>query len=135
LKYEFTIQVSPEIAGNPDQLKIHLAKKNGIPIADIKLIKILKRSIDARQRAIKINLKVWVFCNEDFEEKPVALPEYGYVSNASEIVIIGAGPAGLFAALRCIELGYKPTVLERGKDVRNRRCTTYIRAIGRLWCY
>lgn len=121
MQYEFSIQVSPEIAADPDLLKSQVALKNGISISEIKHIQILKRSIDARQKAIKINLKVKVYVQEDFVEQTIKIPEYPDVSNASEVVIIGAGPAGLFAALRCVELGYKPIVLERGKDVRNRR--------------
>lgn len=84
-------------------------------------MEILKRSIDARQRSVKVNLKLLVFIREEHEEQPVAPPEYGNVEHAEEILIIGAGPAGLFAALRCIELGKRPIVLERGKDVRERR--------------
>ncbi|MBQ4801879.1 FAD-dependent oxidoreductase [Aquimarina sp. MMG015] len=98
-----------------------VSRKNGISIDEIRHIQVLKRSIDARQKAIKVNLKIKVFVQEDFEEIPIELPDYPDVSNASEVVIIGAGPAGLFAALRCVELGYKPIVLERGKDVRERR--------------
>lgn len=121
LPYEFTIQVSPEIAAKPEKLKKHIARKNGIPFDEITHVKPLKRSIDARQKAVKVNLKVKVFVNEDFNETPIQLPEYPDVSKASEIVIVGAGPAGLFAALRCVELGYKPIVIERGKDVQARR--------------
>ncbi|SEK58335.1 hypothetical protein SAMN04487910_0878 [Aquimarina amphilecti] len=121
MQYEFSIQVSPEIAVDPDRLKIVVSKKNGISVDEIRHIQVLKRSIDARQKAIKVNLKIKVFVQEDFEEIPIQLPDYPDVSNASEVVIIGAGPAGLFAALRCVELGYKPIVLERGKDVRERR--------------
>jgi len=121
LQYEFSIQVSPEVAAAPDRLKTQVSRKNGIPLQEIKYIQILKRSIDARQKSIKINLKIKVYVLEDFVEQPITLPEYPDVSKAKEIVIIGAGPAGLFAALRCVELGYKPIVLERGKDVRNRR--------------
>jgi uncharacterized FAD-dependent dehydrogenase len=84
-------------------------------------VAIIKRSIDARQRAIKINLKVAVYWNEDYTETKVQLPDYKDVSNKQEVIIIGAGPAGLFAALQLIELGLKPIVLERGKDVQERR--------------
>ncbi len=121
MKHEFTIQVSPEIAANENLLKSNISRKNEIPLNEIRHVQILKRSIDARQRAIKVNLKVKVFVQEDFEDNVIELPDYPEVSNAPEIVIIGAGPAGLFAALRCIELGCKPIVLERGKDVRSRR--------------
>ncbi len=121
MQYEFTIQVSPEIAAHQDQLQVYVANKNRIPKDDIKYIQVLKRSIDARQRAIKINLKLKVYVKEDFIKHTIEVPDYPDVSVAREIVIIGAGPAGLFAALRCIELGCKPIVLERGKNVRNRR--------------
>ncbi|MHA7059071.1 NAD(P)/FAD-dependent oxidoreductase [Aquimarina sp. M1] len=121
MQYEFSIQVAPEIAVISDQLKTEVSRKNGIPINEIKHIRILKRSIDARQKAIKVNLKLRVYVQEDYVEEPIELPEYPDVSDKNEVVIIGAGPAGLFAALRCIELGYKPILLERGKDVRNRR--------------
>ena len=121
MQKEFSIQVPPETAGNSLALKHFLAKQSEIPFQEIRHVEILKRSIDARQKAVKFNLKVLVFVQEDFEEQPISPPDYGYVENAEEIVIIGAGPAGLFAALRCIELGKKPIVIERGKDVRARR--------------
>ncbi|WP_235016404.1 NAD(P)/FAD-dependent oxidoreductase [Aquimarina sp. AU474] len=121
MQHEFTIQVSPEIASNPEQLKQMISSKNSIPIDEIRYVEIVKRSIDARQKAIKVNLKLKVYVQEDFIGQPIELPDYPEVTNAPEIIIIGAGPAGLFAALRCIELGCKPIVLERGKDVRTRR--------------
>ena len=121
MQKEFSIQVTPETAGNSLALKHFLAKHTGISFQEIRHVEILKRSIDARQRAVKVNLKVLLFVQEDYEELPVNPPEYPNVENAEEIIIIGAGPAGLFAALRCIELGTRPIVIERGKDVRARR--------------
>ncbi len=121
MPYEFTIQVSPEIAATPEKLKKHIAKKNGIPLSEISHIQIRKKSIDARQRSIRINLKIEVYLDEVYTEEQIKLPAYTDVSNKPEVVIIGAGPAGLFAALKCIELGYKPILLERGKDVQSRR--------------
>ncbi len=121
MQEEFSIQVSPEVASNTAALHHFLAKHTGISLNEIKHIEILKRSIDARQKNIKINLKLVVFVNEDFVEVPINKPDYKDVSKAESILIVGAGPAGLFAALRCIELGKKPIVLERGKDVRSRR--------------
>jgi hypothetical protein len=117
---ELLLQVTPEIAVNNQLIKEQVAKL--ICVADIKHISILKRSIDARQKAIKFNLKVVIYFQEDdFVEQKIQLPEYKNVSNSQEVIVVGAGPAGLFAALQLIELGLKPIVIERGKDVRGRR--------------
>ncbi|MFC6876070.1 NAD(P)/FAD-dependent oxidoreductase [Flavobacterium myungsuense] len=119
---ELLIQVSPEIASNESLLKDYLAKQIKVTSNEIQHITIQKRSVDARQKAIKINLKVLVFLqNEVFIEQKIQLPDYKNVTNAQEVIIVGAGPAGLFAALQLIELGLKPIVIERGKDVRGRR--------------
>ena len=121
MQQEFQLQVKPEIAQDQEQLKLFIAKKNRLDVKDIKHIEILKRSIDARQKNVKINLRVRIFIKEKFIEEPVELPCYKDVSKAKEVIIIGAGPAGLFAALKLIEKGFKPIVLERGKNVRDRR--------------
>jgi len=119
---EHLLQVSPEIASNTQLLKQHIAKTIRIPQQEIEHISILKRSYDARQKAVKVNLKVSVFLKgEEFQELKIALPDYPDVSNSQEVIVIGAGPAGLFAALKLIELGLKPIMIERGKDVRGRR--------------
>jgi len=119
---ELLLQVTPEIAVNNQLIKEQLAKLICVAVADIKHISILKRSIDARQKAIKFNLKVVIYFQEDdFVEQKIQLPEYKNVSNSQEVIVVGAGPAGLFAALQLIELGLKPIVIERGKDVRGRR--------------
>ena len=121
MQREIQLQVLPETAADSSALKIEVARKSGVPMAQIRHLEILKRSVDARQRVVKINLKVRLYIQEDFKEMPLTLPDYPDVTQAEEILIIGAGPAGLFAALRCIELGKKPVILERGKDVRARR--------------
>jgi uncharacterized FAD-dependent dehydrogenase len=95
------------------QLKVHTS--------EISAIKILRKSIDARKKDIIFNYKVAVYISEQVPEKSEYIFDYKDVSNAKEIHIIGFGPAGMYAALRCIELGYKPIVLERGKNVQNRR--------------
>jgi uncharacterized protein len=91
-------------------------------VSEVQHISILKRSIDARQKAIKINLKLMIFFQgESFTEQKIELPNYPNVANQQEVIVIGAGPAGLFAALQLIEVGLKPIVIERGKEVRGRR--------------
>lgn len=122
MSQELLLQVAPEIAVNDQLIKVQVAKLIRVSVADIKHISILKRSIDARQKAIKINLKVAIYFQEDeFIEEKIQLPDYKNVSNSPEVIVVGAGPAGLFAALQLIELGLKPIVIERGKDVRGRR--------------
>lgn len=118
---ELQIQVAPDVAAQQPLLTAHVAQLMQVSPADIKHIAIIKRSIDARQKSVKVNLKVAVYYKEEYVEKGIPLPEYKDVSNAPEVIIIGAGPAGLFAALQLIELGLKPIVLERGKDVQERR--------------
>ena len=119
---EILCQVSPEIATNEGLLKTYLSKKINIAEADIAHISILKRSIDARQKAVKFNIKASIFIGEEpFFKNEILIPEYPDVSESQEIIVVGAGPAGLFAALQLIELGLKPIIIERGKDVRGRR--------------
>jgi uncharacterized FAD-dependent dehydrogenase len=119
---ELLFQVSPEIATNELLLKQHISKLIRVDVKEIQHIAILKRSIDARQKAVKFNLKVSIYLvGEPFQENKIELPEYKNVANAQEVIVVGAGPAGLFAALQLIELGLKPIVIERGKDVRGRR--------------
>lgn len=118
---DFQIQVSPEIAAKDVLLQEYVDRQLGISITEIKLIKVNKRSIDARQRDVKINLNISVYLKSEqiLVQKPDTI--YKNVSNKKEIIIVGAGPAGLFAALQLIELGLKPIVLERGKDIKERR--------------
>ena len=118
---DLDILVSPEKAENPDKLRSTIAGKLKLDSSEIRHVVILRRSIDARRRPVLINLRVRVFVGEDQQSDPK--PEFNYqdVSNAKEVIIIGAGPAGLFAALRLIELGYKPIVLERGKAISERK--------------
>ncbi|WP_347068358.1 FAD-dependent protein [Flavobacterium sp. WV_118_3] len=119
---ELQIQVAPDVAANQELLQQHIARLVQSNVSDIQHVSILKRSIDARQRSVKINLKVAVyFTDEKFTEIKIDLPDYKNVTNTQEVIVIGAGPAGLFAALQLIELGLCPVLIERGKDVRGRR--------------
>ena len=119
---EFQFQVSPEIAANDDLLAQQIAKVAKLSPEKIQKVVVLKRSIDARQKAIKVNLKGNYFLHDEtFIDQQIELPNYQNVSNKQEVIVVGAGPAGLFAALQLIESGLKPIVVERGKDVRGRR--------------
>ncbi len=104
-----------------DILKKKASRKLDIAISTITTVKVLRKSIDARKKEVVFNYKVAVYINEPLPDTPDYIFEYKDVSNAKEVHIIGFGPAGMYAALRCIELGYKPIVLERGKNVQDRR--------------
>lgn len=119
---EFQFQVAPEAAANESLLVQHVAKLLQVPPVEIQKVVVVKRSIDARQKAVKINIKATVFLEgEVFVDEKTTLPDYPNVTHKQEVVVVGAGPAGLFAALQLIELGLKPIVIERGKEVRGRR--------------
>lgn len=119
---EILLQVLPQVAADADLLKNQVAQLMKITASEIQHITILKRSIDARQKQVKINLKIQVFLQgEDVVHRKIDFPAYQNVKNAPIAVVVGAGPAGYFAALQLIELGVKPIVIERGKDVRGRR--------------
>ncbi|MGL5620098.1 MAG: NAD(P)/FAD-dependent oxidoreductase [Tannerellaceae bacterium] len=118
---EFQLRVLPHIAAQEQQLKEYIATEHDILPKNIKAVRILKRSIDARQRTIFINLKVRVYINELPTDAEYTSIDYKDVSNAPAVIVVGAGPGGLFAALRLIEAGMRPIVIERGKNVHDRR--------------
>ena len=118
---EYQIRVVPEVAAQEDRLKRWLADEYGLDVRTIFGVRILKRSIDARQRQIFVNLKVRVYVNEQPHDDAFARTEYPNVEGKPQVVVVGAGPGGLFAALRLIELGLRPIVLERGKNVHDRK--------------
>ncbi len=118
---EYQIRVLPQIAASESGIKEFLETDKGLDARSINHVKVLKRSIDARQRTIYVNLKVRVYINEEPEDEDFIRTEYRNVDGCPQVVIVGAGPGGLFAALRLIELGVKPVIVERGKDVHKRR--------------
>ena len=119
---ELQLRVSPRTAASMGDIASHIAKHNDIPAQSISGIRVLKRSIDARQRNVVVNLKVRVYINEPMTQDYLMPPiDYKAVDGKRQAVVVGMGPGGLFAALRLIELGIKPIVLERGKDVMQRR--------------
>jgi hypothetical protein len=111
----------PEVAAQEDRLKSWIADEQGIDVRTIYGVRILKRSIDARQRQIYVNLKVRVYVNEQPTDDEYVRTEYPNVEGRPQVIVVGAGPGGLFAALRLIELGLRPIVLERGKNVHERK--------------
>ena len=119
---ELQLRVSPRTAASMSEIIRHLDKYDDIPASSVKGIRILKRSIDARQRNVVVNLKVRVYIDEPMTRDYLVPPiNYQPVDGKRQAVVVGMGPGGLFAALRLIELGIKPIVLERGKDVMKRR--------------
>ncbi len=122
MKQEILLTISPKQASDKIYYLPLIEKKLKIKKTDIKHVRILKKSIDARQRNIKINLKLLVFSGEKPNHVNKVNPFYLQdVINSTEIIVIGSGPAGLFAALKLIELGYKPVIFERGKEVSERK--------------
>ena len=118
---EYQLRVLPQVAASADALRKYVADEYGLALGALKAVRILKRSIDARQRTIFVNLKVRAYVNEMPTENEFEPVDYQDVSQHPQVIVVGAGPGGLFAALRLIELGYRPIVLERGKDVHERK--------------
>jgi uncharacterized FAD-dependent dehydrogenase len=118
---ELQYRLLPQEAASMQTIKQFVAKEEGIATDHITAVRILKRSIDARQRTVYGNLKIRVFINETPENEAYIPTQYQDVSRCKPVIIAGAGPAGLFAALRLIELGRKPILIERGKNIRERK--------------
>lgn len=118
---EYQLRVLPEVAANEQRIKEYLIQEKGVSARDITATRILKRSIDARQRTIFVNLTVRAYLNELPKEKEYQETVYNDVSDKPQVIVVGAGPGGLFAALRLIELGLRPVIVERGKNVRDRK--------------
>ena len=118
---EYQLRILPEQAASEQSLKTYISREKGLDIRTINAVRVLKKSIDARQRTIYVNVKVQVFINEIPDTQEYIPTEYKNVSGKPEVIVVGAGPGGLFAALRLIELGLRPIVIERGKNVRERK--------------
>lgn len=118
---EYDIRVLPQVAANEQSLRNWIAEEKGFDVRTITHLRTLRKSIDARQRTILVNLKVRVYINEMPEDDAYQHTDYPDVSGRQQVIVVGAGPGGLFAALKLIELGYRPIVLERGKDVHERK--------------
>ena len=115
-----TLTLSPKQAADRKVYTEIAARRAGVPPADVALVRILKRSVDARGRSVRVNLTLELYADGDGPAPEVRF-DYPDVSHAEEVVIVGGGPAGLFCALRLIESGYRPVILERGREVSVRR--------------
>ncbi len=118
---EFEIKLSPPDALHEDRIRAAAIQKSKIEPNAVTAVRLLRRSVDARGRRPVVRLRVAVHANEPYEPEPAILSGFKEVADAHKVLIIGAGPTGYFAALELIELGLKPVVLDRGKDVRARR--------------
>lgn len=115
------IRVTPDVAYSAENLRKYVSRELQVAPHEIHAVRTLRRSIDARQRTIFVNLTVEVWVGEDPLTLSFERIRYQNVENAPQAIVVGAGPGGLFAALRLIELGLRPVVLERGKNVRERK--------------
>ena len=118
---EYQLRVLPEQAASEQSLKQYISREKGLDVRTINAVQVIKRSIDARQRTIFVNVKTRVFINEQPDNEQFIRTEYKNVEHARQVIVVGAGPGGLFAALKLIELGLKPIIVERGKNVRERK--------------
>lgn len=118
---EYQLRVLPQVAYKEESIKQHLAKEKGLDVRTLQHIRVLKKSVDARQRTIFVNLKVRAYINELPQDDEYVHTDYPDVRNGKSVIVVGAGPGGLFAALRLIEQGLRPIVIERGKNVRERK--------------
>ncbi len=118
---ELQVRVLPHQAASMQAIARYVADEQGIDQRTITHVRVLRRSIDARQRTIYVNLTIRVYVNEMPADDIYAKTEYGDVSEGKAVIVVGEGPAGLFASLRLIELGLRPIVVERGKDVHERK--------------
>jgi uncharacterized protein len=122
MQQQISLKVLPEEAADSNTLQQLIAKSVGKPVAAVTGFYYLKKSIDARGKTVWVNITLQAFIDEPFIARKTQPFTFKDISKAEKkIIIVGAGPAGLFAALQLIELGIQPIIVERGKDVRTRR--------------
>lgn len=118
---EISIELSPDQAADDSQIRKAIAQSQNIKVDKVGEYKIIRKSIDARKQKIRVNLGIRYYGSEAIFDPDAPVFTYKDVRNSKPVVIVGAGPAGLFAALRLIELGIRPIVVERGKPVSDRK--------------
>ena len=122
MQKKISLRLLPSEAVNEKTVKQYIARMEAVDVAEVSGYTVLKQSIDARGKQSWINLTLQAFIKEPYHQRELIAFHFGDVSKAQKkVIVIGAGPAGLFAALKLIESGIKPIILERGKDVRARR--------------
>ncbi|HBS87883.1 MAG: FAD-binding protein [Bacteroidetes bacterium GWF2_38_335] len=121
MSYKIDLIVTPIEASDEKKILSIVSRQLKTPEHRIAYIRTLRKSIDARSRLIKVNLSLEIFIDEKPQKRFQKQPEWQNVNGKTPVVVVGAGPAGLFAALRLIEFGIKPIVIERGKDVNSRK--------------
>jgi uncharacterized FAD-dependent dehydrogenase len=115
------LNLSPVAAADEGKVRKIAATLAGIDPSEISAIRMIRKSVDARKKNVRINLIIEIFSGDDISPRKIAPLEQKEVSQSKEVIIVGAGPAGLFAALRLIELGLRPVILERGRDISSRK--------------
>lgn len=118
---DIQLRVLPQQAASDQSIRSSVAEEVALELRRIQGVRVLKRSIDARQRQIFVNLTVRVWIDEPVSEEAFPTIDYPNVEGRPQVIVVGAGPGGLFAALRLVELGLRPVILERGKDVHARK--------------
>jgi uncharacterized FAD-dependent dehydrogenase len=118
---EYQYRMLPKQASSDDELRRFVSQEEGVDVRTIYGLRVLRRSIDARQRTVFVNVKVRVYMNEEPHDDAFVPTVYDFVGDKKHVIVVGAGPGGLFASLRLIELGYCPILLERGKNVHERK--------------
>ena len=129
MPYTITLTLSPKQAADQTVYTAIAARRVGVSPADVALVRILKRSVDARGQSVRVNLTLELYVDGDGPAPEVRF-DYPDVSRGEEVVIVGGGPAGLFCALRLIESGYRPVILERGREVAARRRDVEVSRVG-----
>ena len=121
MQKEIVLRTDPRTAAVPSLLKDLASAEAGVPCTHVQAVQILKKSLDARQRQIAVNLTVRLYIDEPAPQYEYQPTDYPDVSGKPAAIVVGAGPPGMFAALRLIELGIRPVVIERGRNVVDRR--------------
>jgi uncharacterized FAD-dependent dehydrogenase len=121
MRKQVQLNLSPADASDETRLRRSAASAAGLRPEEVTSLRISKRSVDARKKNIRVNITVEVSTGDESTGSDIAPFQAKNVKNSPEVIIAGAGPAGLFAALRLIELGFRPVILERGRDVSSRK--------------